>query len=142
MVDKNSDLKARILAEMTSDYSNILDRNFNLAKKFIRLSKDGKVEVINKDKLNGPDQILLYLIGKLYAKEAGLSESDDVGSKEILDELGIVENSLWPWLKTLRDDSIIKQRKMGKFRNHYVPINLVERHLKEINKKISNMEGE
>ena len=122
---------------MTTDYSNILDRNFNLAKKVIRLSKDGKVEVKNKDKLNGPDQILLYLIGKLYAKESGLSESDDVGSKELLDELGIIENSLWPWLKDLRDNNIIKQRKIGKFRNHFIPINLVERHLKEIDKKLS-----
>ena len=142
MVNEDADLKARILAEMTSEYSNILDRNFDLAKKFIRLSREGKVEVIHKDKLNGPDQIVLYLIGKLYAKEAGLSESDDVGSKELLNELGILENSLWPWLKELRDNNIIKQKKIGKFKNHYIPINLVERYLKEINKKVSNLEDE
>lgn len=136
MGEKENDLKSRILSEMTSDYTNILDRNFEIAKQFIRLSKDGKVEVIVKDKLTGPDQILLYMIGKLYAKEAGLADSDDVSSKEFLEELGIIENSLWPWLKELRDNKKIKQKKVGKFKNHYIQINLVERVLKEINNKI------
>ena len=137
MREEENDLKSRILSEMTSDYTNILDRNFNIAKQFMRLSKDGKVEVIIRDKLTGPEQILVYMIGKLYAKEAGLADSDDVSSKELLDELGIIENSLWPWLKELRDNKQIKQIRVGKFKNHYIQINMVERILKEIEKKIA-----
>ena len=142
MVEKKENLKKRILEEMTIDYANVLDRNFDLAKQFFRLSKDGKVEVLFRDILTGPDRIILYLIGKLYAKEAGLSDSDNVGSNELLTELGILENSLWPWLKTLRDEGWIKQVKIGKFKNHYIPINHVERVLKEIDTIIKDSRGE
>lgn len=138
--DKEGELKSRILSEMTKDYSNILDRNFDLAKQFIRLSEDGKVEVKLRDKLTGPDQIVLYLIGKLYAKEAGLTDQDNVSNQELLEELGIIKNSLWPWLKELRDNNLIKQVKVGKYKNHYVQIHVVERILKDIDKKIKKQE--
>lgn len=105
-----------------------------------RLSKEGKVEVLNKGSLNGSDVITLYLIGKLYAKEAGLTDSEAVSSKEFLDEIGILENSLWPWLKELRDDGVIKQLRVGRFRHHYIPINHVEKYLIEINDKLESMD--
>ena len=70
---KENELKKRIIEEMTVDYSNALEKIFDLAKQFIRITKDGKVFILFKDKLSGKEQILLYLIGKLYAKEAGFT---------------------------------------------------------------------
>ncbi len=131
MAEKES-LKKRIREEMSIDYANALEKNFELAKQFVRVTSDGKVDVLVKEKLSGKEQILLYLIGKLYAKEADLTATEYVGNKELADELGIPMGSLLPWLKNLRDTNKIKSVKKG---YHSIPINLVERSLKAIEKK-------
>ena len=133
---KDNSLKNKILEEMTVDYSNALEKNFDLAKQFIRITQEGKVDIHYKDKLNGKDQILLYLIGKLYAKEAEFIMIDDVGNKELLDELGIPSGSLLPWLKALRDEHKIKQIKKGKNTHHAISVNWVEKTLKDVERKI------
>src|SRR2546427_9066569 len=101
--------KKKILEEMTVDYSNTLEKNFDLAKQFVRVTKDGHVDVLIREKIGGRDQILLYLIGKMYAKEAGLAPSDEVGNEELERELRIKTGSLLPWLKELRDANKVKQ---------------------------------
>lgn len=128
-----SSLKKKILEEMSIDYANALEKNFELAKQFVRITSDGKVDVLVKDRLTGKEQILLYLIGKLYAKEAEATTTEYVGNKELLNELGIPIGSLLPWLKNLRDKNKIKAIKKG---YHKIPINLVEKVLKSIEKKI------
>lgn len=133
---KEKDLKQRIIEEMTVDYSSALERNFDWAKLYIRITKDGKVGILFKDQLSGKEQILLYLIGKLYSKEAGFSPTDDVGNKELMDELGIPRGSLLPWLKDLRDKNKIKQVRKGRFTYHVISINMVERTLKSVERKI------
>ena len=130
-------LKKKIMEEMTVDYHSALEKNFDLAKQFIRITKDGKIEVLVKDTLRGKDSIMLYLIGKLYAKEAGFTATDNVGNKELMDELGIPEGSLLPWLKDLRDANNIRRVKKERRVYHFISINLVERTLKSIEKKIS-----
>ena len=129
-------LKRKILEEMTVDYSKSLEHNFELAKQFIRITKEGKVEVLMKDKLTGKEQIQLYLIGKTYAKEAGLADTDDAGTDELIQELGIPEGSLLPWLKSLRDDNRIRQIKREWHAYHTLPVNLVESVLEAIVSKI------
>lgn len=136
MADKQSELQKRILEEMTVDYSNALGKNFHLAKQFVRVTKEGKIDVIVKEKIAVEYQILLYLIGKLYAKEAGFSATDAVGNKELMDELGIPKGSLLPGLKNLRDKNKIKKVKTGKNVYHTIPINIVERALTSTEKKV------
>ena len=136
MTEKIENLKKRIHEEMTVDYSNSLEKNFDLAKQFIRVTKEGKIDVIIKDKVTGKEQLLLYMIGKLYAKEAGFSPTDDVGNKELMDELGIPKGSLLPWLKGLRDDNKVKQVKKGKNVYHVILISVVEKVLKAVEKKM------
>lgn len=137
-----NNLKQKIIEEMTVDYSNALEKNFDLAKQLIRITKEGKVDILHKDKLKGTEQILLYLIGKLYAKEAGFSVTDDAGNSELLKELGIPKGSLLPWLKELRDGNKIKPIKRGKFTHHSISINMVERTLKSVEIKIKkHIEG-
>ena len=131
------DLKARISEEMTLDYSSALEKNFDLAKQFIGITKAGRVDILIKDRLNGEEQVLLYLIGKLYAKEVGYTATEEVPNKELLGELGIPEGSLLPWLKDLRDTNKIRQVKRGRYTYHLIPPNLVERTLKSVEKKIT-----
>jgi hypothetical protein len=134
--ERTQNLKQRISEEMIIDYSGALDKNFDLAKQFIGITKAGKVDIRVKDKVNGEEQVLLYLIGKLYAKEAGFTPVEDVPNKELLEELGVPEGSLLPWLKNLRDTNKIKQLKRGRYTYHLIPPNLVERTLKSIERKI------
>lgn len=138
--EKGDELKKKIIEEMTVDHSNALEKNFDLAKQFIRITKEGKVDILLKDKLSGQEQILLYLVGKLYAKEASFVPANDVGNKELMDELGILQGSLLPRLKELRDNNKIKQIKMGRNIHHCIPINLVEKTLKGIERKIKKAE--
>ncbi|MDD1778982.1 MAG: hypothetical protein LUQ65_12525 [Candidatus Helarchaeota archaeon] len=133
---KSEKLKKRIIEEMTVDYSNALERNFDLAKQFIRVSKEGKIEVLLREKLGGKEQILLYLIGKLYAKEAGFATTEEVGNKELMDELGVPKGSVLPWLMDLRDKKKIRAIKRGKGTNHVIPVNLIDRALKDIEKSL------
>lgn len=134
------DLKKRILEEMTVDYSDTLKRNFDLAKQFVRITGDGTVEVLVRDKVTGTERILLYLIGKMYAREAGLATTDEAGNDELMRELGIPIGSLLPWLKELRDKNKIKQVRRGKNVYHTAPINLLESILKSIEKKVKKPE--
>jgi hypothetical protein len=133
--EKSEDLKRRIMEEMTVEYSGALEKNFAVAKQFIRITRDGKVDVLVKEKVNGQDQILLYLIGKLYAREAGFASTDSVDNNELMNELGIPRGSLLPWLMALRKRPGIKQIKEKKKVAHYIPINLVESALTAIEKK-------
>ena len=135
-IQEQNELKKRIIDEMTADYASALEKNFDLAKQFIRITKDGRVDILFKDKLSGEEQILLYMIGKLYAREAGLIATDEVDNKELLDELGVPKGSLLPWLKSLRDGNKIKQTKRGQYVHHSIPVNLVERTLQAIERKL------
>lgn len=134
--EKSSTLKHRIEAEMTVDSTSALEKNFDLAKQFIRITKDGKVDILVKDRLSGMEQISLYLIGKLYAKEAGFIATDDVSNVELMTELGIPNGSLLPWQMTLRKDKKINRVKQGKFSNHVAAINMVEKILKSVEAKL------
>lgn len=133
---KRNKLKQRIAEEMTVNYSGVLEKNFDIAKQFMRVTKDGKVDVLSKDKLSGKEQILLYLIGKLYAREAGYALADEVGNEELMGGLGIPIGSLLPWLKDLRDKNKIRQIKKERRTFHTIPINLVERTLRKIESKL------
>ncbi len=122
------DLKKRIIEEMSVDYSSALERDFDLAKQFVRITKDGMVDVQFKEQLTGSQRILLYLVGKLYAKEAGLTSADAADNKELMNELGIPEGSLLPWLKALRDKKEIKQVKRGRYVHHSISLNGLREH--------------
>ncbi|MEM3449824.1 MAG: hypothetical protein QXP38_13325 [Nitrososphaerota archaeon] len=136
MSEPKETLKKKILEEMTVNHTANLEKNFDLAKQFIRITKEGKVDVLVKDRVSGKEQIMLYLIGKIYAKEAGLAETDEVGNDELMKELGIPVGSLLPWLKELRDMNKIRQIRREKKVYHTVPINQIEDVLTALERKV------
>jgi hypothetical protein len=136
MSEPREALKGKILKEMTVDYTDKLEKNFELAKQFIRLTKEGKVEILVKDKVSRKEQILLYLIGKMYAKEAGLAETYEVGNTELMKELRIPRGSLFPRLMELREENKIRQiQREGKV-YHSVHVNQIEEILRAVDKKV------
>jgi ribosomal protein S8 len=129
-------LRKRILEEMTADYSRVLEQDLDLAKQLVRLAENGSVDVLFKEKVTGQEKILLYLIGKLYAREAGLVTTDEVGNNELMENLAIPSGSLLPWLKNLRDGNRIKQTEREHHTYHSIPISQVDKTLKEIMQKL------
>lgn len=141
MDSNEKSLKERILSEMTIDQKSVLDSNFNKAKNIIGIREDETIEVRFKEKMTGPVQISMYLIGKLYAKEAGITEDEYVSNKELMDNLGIGEGSIYPWLKELRENKTIIQKKRDKISIHSIMKNRIEKILTEVNKKIGESSG-
>jgi len=137
-MEAQAQLKKRILEEMTIKHSAILTESFELAKQYVRVMEDGYVEVLVKDRVTGKEQILLYLVGKLYAREAGLATDEMVGTAELLDRLGIPEGSLFPWLKELRDNNQIRQVKRENNVFTTVPPARVQEILTSIQKKLAS----
>jgi len=133
---ENNSLKVKIIEEMLTDDSNALERNFRQAKKFIKITREGKIDILFKNQLSGEDKICLYLIGKVYAKEAELSMTIEVKAKELMNELGIVKGSFYPMIKRLRDKNSINQSKQGKYIYFSIPSNQIERVLFRLIKKL------
>jgi hypothetical protein len=136
-MEDQGDFKSRILEEMTVSYSSKLEQNFELAKQFIRLTPEGTVNVLVRDRLPGKEQILLYLVGKMYAKEAGYVTDENVGNNELLEQLGFPVGSLLPFLKELRDEKLVRQVKRENNVYHAVPPALIEEILSSVSKKLS-----
>lgn len=135
---EEDELKAKILSEMTVDHRDALERNYALAKEFMRITNEGKVDVIVKDRVSGTDKIALYLIGKRYAKRAELTTTEYVKNTELCSELGIIQGSLLPWMKTLRDNNVVVPGERDKGESqHAIALNAVERTLKAISKKLN-----
>ena len=118
-------LKERIIKEMIVDHQNILEKYFDLVKRFISISTEGSINIISEEKFSIEEIILLYLVGKIYAKEAGLVSTEEVGFKELMDNLGILKGTIYPVIKRLRDKKKISQRKEGKLTYITIPLNLL-----------------
>jgi hypothetical protein len=128
--------KKKILGEMTVDYANNLQKNFDQAKQYVRITSVGSVDVLIKEKLNGMEQILLYLMGKMYAKEGGLTSTDEVPNEELERELQMKTGSLLPYLKELRDKNLINRVSHGGISYHSLRISEIENVLKTVEKKV------
>jgi hypothetical protein len=130
--EQGSALRNRIRSEMLAEHQDALARNFELAKSLLRITASGKVEVLANEKFGGKQRVLLYLIGKVYAKEAELADSEFVTNKEFSEQLGIPENSLRPWLSELRDDVLVVHRRDGATVRHAISMSRIGTVLKAI----------
>jgi hypothetical protein len=129
-------LKEKIRKEMTADKVSALDRNFGLSKEFFTLAKDGSVSLkVDCSKLSNEEQIELYLVGKLYSKEAEYSIEDSATNRELEKELGLPSGSVKSTLKTLRDSRAIRQVREGV---HTISLNRVTDVLTKIKNKLES----
>ena len=138
MNDKDNKLKRRIMEEMIVDHQNILEKYFDLAKNFINITTEGIINIISEEKFSIEEKILLYLIGKIYAKEAGLVTTEEVGYKELMDNLGVLKGTIYPVIKRLRDKNKISQKKQGKLTYITIPLNLIGKFLSKMKESYLN----
>ncbi|MDW8084260.1 MAG: hypothetical protein RMI49_03580 [Candidatus Caldarchaeum sp.] len=96
------------LKELLVDEQEISATLIDRVKRFVRLTKDGKVIFMTaKDKLPLRSQIMLYLAGKRFAKELGLIETDVSSIEEISASLSADYFVVAARLKELKDQQMV-----------------------------------
>ncbi|MEM0440115.1 MAG: hypothetical protein QXF45_01675 [Candidatus Caldarchaeum sp.] len=104
---QNDELQKK-LKELLIDEEELSTALVERAKRFIRLTKDGKVIfMIPKDKLPLRAQIMLYLAAKRFAREMGLVQSDVASIEEISGSLGADYFVVAARLKELKDSQLV-----------------------------------
>jgi hypothetical protein len=93
-----------------SDRDQYMERYSVLAKRFVSIDGQGEVSIIVEG--SDKERILLYLIGKLYARKDGLVPSEFVDRSELVEKLGIPEASLVELLKELGNKQLISRSRM------------------------------
>ncbi|MCS7137584.1 MAG: hypothetical protein NZ941_04350 [Candidatus Caldarchaeum sp.] len=98
----------RKLKELIIDEEELSAALVDRARRFIRLTRDGRVVfMVPKDKLPLRSQILLYLMGKRLARELGLVEKDVASIEEISGAVGAEYFSVAARLKELKDQYMV-----------------------------------
>ena len=135
MTKETKNLKEKILDEMTIEHTSILEKNFSVAKELIQITTQGKIKIRIRSGLTNREEIILYLIGKRYAHEAELAESESVGNKELSNELGMPEGSVRGTMKELRDTRVVKRIEVEKNITHSIYLHEIESALEQIKAK-------
>ena len=107
----------RIQRELVQDTEDIVVDNLERVKRLLRLNTDGKVYVkeVTKD-FGTQNKILVQLIGKLYAKTAGLAESETLETGEIADKIGANSKAVSARLSDLREKGWVESPSRGTHR--------------------------
>ncbi len=102
------------LRELIIDEQELTAALIDRAKRFIRLTRDGKVVfMVPLDKLPIWARVLLYLSGKRLAKEAGLIENDVATVEEISAAIGAEYFTVASRLRELKDQYLVRAVERG-----------------------------
>jgi hypothetical protein len=130
-VDSGDSLKDRILNQMVSRkeedksvVSKMLDGLFDAARDYFVIRHDGRI-TIQKPRMSAQSQVLAYLIGAGYSKEAELREDDGVSNRELVDELKLNESTVRNTLLNLRKKGLVVQKIEGIHRIEYRRVDTV-----------------
>jgi hypothetical protein len=93
-----------------SDRNQYMERYSSLTKRFVSINGQGEISIIVEG--SDKERILLYLIGKLYARKDGLVPSEFVDRSELVQKLGIPETYLLELLKELGNKQLISRNRM------------------------------
>jgi hypothetical protein len=106
-VGENESLQDWVRREMTLEKTDLLVSVKERVARLLGVSTDGavgfKLTAEQLTGLNAQERILLYMIGKLYAKAAGYTQEESVSNSELTADLGMPEGTVKSQLKVLRD---------------------------------------
>ncbi|MCG2719101.1 MAG: hypothetical protein L6408_09760 [Nanoarchaeota archaeon] len=121
MKSKKDILKELLLTE--EDTIKKLKVIIDKTKNFVRLDqKTNKIVVSNEYSFSNPEKILLYLIGKYFSKELGLSENEGMDIRELEEESGIKKTTLSKPLGDLIYSGFVGQSNKKKYFIHHYHI--------------------
>ena len=110
-------LKDKIQDRMVTDHETILESNFERVEKLFRLYEDGTINLEGQYRdLEVKLQILIYLIGQLFAYEGELAESDTLETSFFYDRIDKSDRTIRSYLQELRDEGYVKKEGQSKHR--------------------------
>jgi hypothetical protein len=123
-------MKKEVLQEMLVDDEEIFEGVVKLAKEIFKLDKEGRIifQVPCAD-LTQKEEIAMVLLGKYFASELEISESDIMTADDIAGSVEAEVPSVRARLNDLKGEQIVESPSRGQFR---ISILHVEKILKEI----------
>lgn len=106
-----STLDQWIRKELTVDIESELSKYKDKVKSLVSLAPSGEV-ILKRSSLKAKEKILIYLVGKAYAKVVGYSENTAT-NKELIDALHLPEGTVKHNLFQLRNEGLILSVKGG-----------------------------
>jgi len=104
------------LEELIYDEEEEFERIVDKVKKIVRVRKDGRPILVQKEKLTKAEQVACYLIGKFFAKILNLTEKESATVKEIANELKLDPRIVSARLKDLTDGGLIERVGRGEYK--------------------------
>jgi hypothetical protein len=109
-----NDLGEWIRQKMTVDDNQILNENKDIISTLVGLSPEGKVMLkVVRERFNGRQIVLLYLVGKLYSKVAGYSQERSASNSEIINETGLPSGTVGRCLLELHKQGYVRDGSNG-----------------------------
>lgn len=125
----------KIKEMLVVDEEKILEELLRKARKFIALTKDGKVYFqVERTRIPKLFQVALYLVAKKFAYEAGIRQSESVTIEEISRDLGETEKMISAMLSELLSRGLIDMIERGVYSVSLPQIQLI---LSEVEQKMS-----
>jgi len=107
----------KIRKTLVVDTQAIWDKTVEKASKLIMLTDQGDVYFkINKAKMTNKEIVLLYMIGKKFALEGNLVETEEANLDELSEFIGINKQNIAARISELKNEQKIKLVNRG----HYV----------------------
>jgi hypothetical protein len=104
------EIKDRFLADTES----ILEDNLDELEGWFQFHQDGTINLAPEiRKLKARDQMLVYLIAKRYASEAGISDSPVIENDFFYDRLDKSESTIRNYQSDFRDLGLIRSAEQG-----------------------------
>ena len=104
------DILKRLIYEEELEFENLVPK----VEKLVKIKKNGSpVIVCNENKLTQKEIMMLYIIGKFFAKQLGLSETESAFNKEIAEAYGLKDNVVGARITELKDDKYIEKISTG-----------------------------
>lgn len=111
MIDAEKIKKALMI-----DEAQLQEEILQRVSQYLRIDSKGRVFLDESWKYRLKDGVSLFLIGRKYAYEAGLQESDDMSVTEISEALGLDSKNVGARLSELRNEGKIESTSRGRSR--------------------------
>lgn len=103
-----TNLKDEIQERLVTDAESILENHLDEIADLLDLHQDGTVEIKREYReVDGPDKVLIYLIGQRYAFEGDLTENEETSTDFFYERLDANDRTVRSWLQGLREEGYI-----------------------------------
>ena len=110
-------LEDDIRKRLVTDDESILSANISRVENLLRLHQDGTINIQGKYRnISAKERMLIYLIGKRFAYEGGLSEEDTLITDFFYEHFNRSERTVRNDLQNLREKKLIKKEGQSKHR--------------------------